>query len=84
MSPLDAAVRYAISISEIKKILVGVDSVNQLQQILKTSKGVLPEVPNDMFTDDPAFTKSINVGVILKVIALVQARMGSLRLPQKS
>ena len=54
MTPLDAAVRYAISITEIKKILVGVDSVNQLQQILRTSEGILPEIPNDMFTDDPA------------------------------
>lgn len=54
LTPLDAAVRYAISITEIKKILVGVDSVNQLQQILRTSKGILPEIPNDMFTDDPA------------------------------
>ena len=54
LTPLDAAVRYAVSITEIKKILVGVDSVNQLQQILITSKGVLPEIPNDMFTDDPA------------------------------
>ena len=54
LTPLDAAVRYAISITEIKKILVGVDSVNQLQQILRTSEGILPEIPNDMFTDDPA------------------------------
>lgn len=54
LTPLDASVRYAMSITEIKKILVGVDSVHQLQQILKTAENALPEIPDDMFSDDPA------------------------------
>jgi aryl-alcohol dehydrogenase-like predicted oxidoreductase len=45
LSPLQACVQYALSIPEIERVVVGVDSVSQLQQIIKAVDGSLPELP---------------------------------------
>ena len=52
LSPLEASIRYAISLPQISKVLVGVDSSEQLLNIISVSDGVLPEIPHDFFTDD--------------------------------
>ena len=52
ISPVEASVRYAISFSEISKVLVGVDSVNQLKEIYKASSGTLPKIPDEQQTTD--------------------------------
>ena len=52
LSPLEASIRYAISLPQISKVLVGVDSSEQLRNIISVSDGVLPEIPRDFFTDD--------------------------------
>ena len=52
ISPVEASVRYAISFSEISKVLVGVDSVNQLKEIYKASSGTLPKIPDELQTTD--------------------------------
>ena len=52
ISPVEASVRYAISFSEISKVLVGVDSVNQLKEIYKASSGTLPKIPDELHTTD--------------------------------
>ena len=52
ISPVEASVRYAISFSEIAKVLVGVDSVNQLKEIYKASSGTLPKIPDELQTTD--------------------------------
>ena len=52
LSPLEASIRYAISLPQISKVLVGVDSSEQLRNIISVSDGVLPEIPHDFFTDD--------------------------------
>jgi aryl-alcohol dehydrogenase-like predicted oxidoreductase len=48
ITPLEACIRYALSIGEIDKIVVGVDSLDQLSDILKVNSdklGQLPEWP---------------------------------------
>jgi len=52
ITALEAATRYAISMPEISKVLVGVDNVDQLKEIFATSSGVLPDIPSEMFTND--------------------------------
>ena len=52
ISPLEASIRYAMSFSEISKVLVGIDSFNQLIEIVDAASGVLPPIPNELYTDD--------------------------------
>jgi aryl-alcohol dehydrogenase-like predicted oxidoreductase len=52
ISALEGAVRHAISMPEISKVLVGVDNVDQLKEIVTASSGVLPDIPDEMFTND--------------------------------
>jgi len=54
ITALEATIRHAMDTSEISKVLVGVDTKEQLQEIVKLSKGdvVLPALPKELFTDD--------------------------------
>jgi len=48
ITALDATIRYALSTPEIEKVLVGVNSKKQLQEIVTSSKGALPNIPNEL------------------------------------
>tara|TARA_B110000858_G_scaffold114660_1_gene131061 strand:- start:2107 stop:2982 length:876 start_codon:yes stop_codon:yes gene_type:complete len=52
ISPLEASVRYAMSVTEISKVLVGIDSANQLAEIVKATSGFLPTIPDELHTND--------------------------------
>jgi aryl-alcohol dehydrogenase-like predicted oxidoreductase len=52
ITALEATIRYAVSMPEISKVLVGVDTVNQLKEIVMATPGVLPDIPPEMFTND--------------------------------
>ena len=52
ISPLEASIRYAMSFSQISKVLVGIDSLNQLIEIVDAASGVLPPIPNELYTND--------------------------------
>ena len=52
LTSLEASIRYAISLPQISKVLVGVDSSKQLLNIIHASDGVLPEIPSDLLIDD--------------------------------
>jgi len=52
ITALEAAVRYAVSIPEISKVLVGVDTRDQLKEILVASNGFLPNIPSELHTND--------------------------------
>ena len=45
VTPLQACLRYALGIDEVDKVLVGVDSANQLREILVASEGELDSLP---------------------------------------
>ena len=64
ISPLEASIRYAMSFSEISKVLVGIDSVNQLIEIMDAASGVLPPIPNDLYTDDSLLLNPSNWDLI--------------------
>lgn len=52
LTPLEATIRYVLSIPEISKIVVGIDSNSQLKEIIAAEKGDLPKIPDDLFSDD--------------------------------
>ena len=52
ITALEASIRYALSIKEISKVIVGVDTKEQLEQILIASDGILPKVPSELYTND--------------------------------
>jgi len=52
INALEASIRYALSISEISKVLVGVDTKDQLREIIVASSGAIPNIPGELFTDD--------------------------------
>ena len=52
LTALEATVRHAISTPEISKVLVGVDSKEQLQGIIQAADGAIPAIPEILLTDD--------------------------------
>jgi len=60
ITALEATIRHAISIPEISKVIVGVDSKSQLEQIFQASNGVISQIPEELFTDDPKILNPSN------------------------
>lgn len=58
-TPLEACLRHALSIPEIEKVIVGVDTPVHLQEILNAINGPCFEVPEQLFSNDP---KLLNPG----------------------
>ena len=52
ITALEAAVRYVFSVKDISKIIVGVDTKDQLEQIVIASQGTLPNIPNELNIND--------------------------------
>ena len=53
LSPLEATLRYMISLPEISRVLVGVDNKDQLQNIIKALEGNIPTIPKELSINDP-------------------------------
>lgn len=51
-SPLQACLRYALSFSEITKVIVGVDSVEQLNEVMLAADGSALDAPAEIQTND--------------------------------
>ena len=62
ITALEATIRYAVSIPEISKVLVGVDTKDQLKEIIIASDGILPNIPAELYTDDVNLLNPSNWG----------------------
>ena len=62
ITALEAATRYATSIPEISKVLVGVDTKDQLKEIIIASDGILPNIPAELYTNDVNLLNPSNWG----------------------
>jgi aryl-alcohol dehydrogenase-like predicted oxidoreductase len=62
ITALEATIRHAISIPEISKVLVGVDTLDQLKEIIVASNGVLPSIPTELYTNDVNLLNPSNWG----------------------
>ena len=52
ISALEASLRYAVAFPEVSKVLVGVESLNQLKEINGAINGMLPDLPENLQIDD--------------------------------
>jgi aryl-alcohol dehydrogenase-like predicted oxidoreductase len=52
ITALEAAIRHAISIPKIHKVLVGVETKKQLKDIVIASNGYLPKIPSELYSND--------------------------------
>jgi len=52
ITAIEASIRFANSVPEISKVLVGVDTRRQLKEIIDASDGFLPDLPIELFTED--------------------------------
>lgn len=60
LTPLEACLRFALSFPEIDRVIVGVDTVGQLDEILEAVDGPLPPVPPELSVDDLALINPSN------------------------
>ena len=60
LTALEATIRHVISVPEISKALVGVDSKDQLRDIIKVRDGDLPSIPEGILTNDPDLLNPVN------------------------
>ena len=52
LTPLQACLNYALAQREVDRVIVGVDSLNQLNEILRATGEELPEVPGELRCND--------------------------------
>jgi aryl-alcohol dehydrogenase-like predicted oxidoreductase len=52
LTPIQACLRHALSFAEISKVVIGVDSLNQLKEILQASATAMLPVPAELHTND--------------------------------
>ena len=52
ITALEASIRYAVSIPAISNVLVGVETKDQLEEIVIASDGPMPEIPEELYTND--------------------------------
>lgn len=52
LTPLQACLCYALSLPQISKVIIGVDSLGQLNEILQAIQSQAPEIPVAIKTDD--------------------------------
>jgi aryl-alcohol dehydrogenase-like predicted oxidoreductase len=52
LTPVQACLLHALSFSEISKVIVGVDSMAQLQEITTSTRGFAPSLPPELHTSD--------------------------------
>ena len=52
LSPLQASLGFALANTEIDRVLVGVDTLQQLQEILSTAKIAIPSLPIELSCED--------------------------------
>jgi aryl-alcohol dehydrogenase-like predicted oxidoreductase len=52
ITALEATIRHAISTVGISKVIVGVNSKDQLEEIVSASKGSVPDIPKELITHD--------------------------------
>ena len=98
ISPVEAGIGYPLSIPEIDRAVVGISSVQEMQQILAAAARDTASMPWDALTVDDEVLLDPRLWVSNQefhpssaaaktgrptVIAIVQARMGSSRLPGK-
>lgn len=45
LSPVQACLRYVLSVCEVDRLVIGVDNLGHLQDVLAAATGALPDLP---------------------------------------
>ena len=53
LTPLQACLRYALSFPEISRAIIGIDNLNQFNEILQAAQGPAPQTRDAFKTNDP-------------------------------
>lgn len=53
LTRLEVCIRYVLAVEAVSKVIVGVDSLNQLKEICDSASGELPEIPMELISNDP-------------------------------
>ena len=53
VSPLEVCLRYAMGIEEVDRVVVGIETLAQLDEIISASGGDLPKLPSELQIFDP-------------------------------
>ncbi len=53
LTRLEVCIRYVLAMEAVSKVIVGVDSLNQLKEICDSASGELPEIPIEIISNDP-------------------------------
>jgi len=87
LTPLQACLRHALAQTGIARVIVGVDSLVQLQEILLAAEGPTTELPEALQSNDIDLINPARWGKPVtqnkNIVAIIQARMSSSRLPGK-
>ncbi len=62
ITALEASLRFAVSMPEISRVLVGVDTKDQLKEIVNAYDGHLPNIPAELYTNDVNLLNPSNWG----------------------
>ena len=60
LTALEATTKYVLSIPQIKRVIVGVDTKNQLKQITDISSKKLPSIPPELSSTDTSLLNPFN------------------------
>ena len=83
LTPLQLCLGFVLSQPEIDRVVVGVDSLPQLQGILGERCSALRSGTDRTDQRRPGSGQPVSMERVLKIVAIVQARMGSTRFPNK-
>lgn len=77
LTPLQACVRYALSVAEIGKVVIGVDSLVHLKEILGAARGPAPDIPRSLSTDDADLLNPARWAPVTRVAVAVSDQPGT-------
>ncbi len=60
LSPLEGCLRYVCNLFEIDRVIVGVNTLNQLHEIIRAAEGQLTSLPEFDFFQDSRLTNPKN------------------------
>jgi glutamate-1-semialdehyde 2,1-aminomutase len=83
LTALQACLGYVLSQPEVDRVVLGVDSMLQLREIVASADTARVVPPPALASTDQSLINPSRWGCPMKTVAVIQARMGSMRFPNK-
>lgn len=59
ITPLQACIRYVLGVGEVAKLVVGVESAQQVEEVIAAAAGRMPHAPEALCCEDPALVNPV-------------------------